>query len=159
LEQQTATAEVLGVINASPGDLAPVFDAILNKGVALCEAAFGTLFTYDGEQFRAVALRNAPEGLAELVKQPFPPLGPSSTTGRLVAGENVIVFADLVAQPAYAPGTTAHRLAEASGARSVLTVALRKEGVLHGAIAIYHREVRPFSDKQIALLENFGDRD
>jgi transcriptional regulator with GAF, ATPase, and Fis domain len=120
LEQQTATAEVLQVINSSPGGLMPVFDAILHKAVVLCEAAFGVLLTYEGEQFRAVALHDVPQRFAELMKEPFRSRGPGSATGRLVEGESVVLFEDIPAHPAYASGTTGHEFVQSSGARSHL---------------------------------------
>jgi GAF domain-containing protein len=156
LEQQTATAEVLGVINSSPGDLAPVFNAILHKAVMLCEAAFGVLLTYEGELFQAVALHNVPQRFAELMREPFRSRGLESATGRLVNGESVVVFADIAAHPTYASGTIGHQFVQSSGARSHLAVALRKDGVLYGAVIIYRTEVRPFTDKHIVLLQNFA---
>ncbi len=109
LEQQTATAEVLQVINSSPGDLAPVFDAMLEKAMRLCEAAFGILITYDGGEFHAAALRDVPTRFAEIVREPIRP-DPGMAIERILRGENVVVFADVAAEQAYAPGTGAHRL-------------------------------------------------
>src|SRR5207302_8287762 len=86
LDQQTATAEVLGVINSSPGDLAPVFDAMLDKATRLCEAAFGTLFTYDGECFHAVALRGVPAVFADALDAPVRP-DPGASLYRIARGE------------------------------------------------------------------------
>jgi PAS domain S-box-containing protein len=157
LEQQTATAEVLQVINASPGDLAPVFDAVLDKATRFCDAAFGTLWTYDGERFKAVALQQVPEAYAEfLSKAPIRPV-PFSGLERVAAGESVAHFLDVAANEAYRgsdPGLEA--LLELGKARSTVAVPLRKDNAVLGAITAYRQEVRPFSDKQIALLQNFA---
>ena len=154
LEQQTATAEVLGVINSSPGDLAPVFDAILEKAHGLCGAAFGALWTYDGEHFDAVALRRVPTGLAEfLSRRPFP-TAPGSAHDRLLRGERVVHIDDVAAPPLIGPARRA--LVEDGGARTLVAVPLRNDDRLLGAITAYRQEVRPFTDKQIALLENFA---
>src|SRR5947199_4700715 len=93
LEQQTATAEVLQVINASPGDLGPVFEAILEKAHALCGATFGSLQTYDGEFFRTVASRGLPDTFLELVREPFRP-DPNSFEWRLVRGDDLVHLPD-----------------------------------------------------------------
>src|SRR5579863_10242463 len=93
--QQTATAEVLQVINASPGDLAPVFDAVLEKATRVCGAVFGTMLAYDGEHFRVVAHRNLPAAYVEFMKvgQTIP-FGPGTAPRRLLAGENLVHIID-----------------------------------------------------------------
>jgi GAF domain-containing protein len=154
LEQQTATAEVLGVINSSPGDLAPVFDAILDKATGLCDAAFGTLRTYDGERFNLAASRGASSALLEFQREPLTS-GPGIR--RMLEGEDVRNTPDIVEGEAYRAGSATQRaLVELGGARSHLAIALRKEGALLGYMSFYRREVRPFTDKQIALLQNFA---
>jgi GAF domain-containing protein len=154
LEQQTATAEVLQVINASPGDLQPVFDALLDKALDLCGATFGHLLTWDGEYLNRVAARGASPD--EALLQRYKPI-PGSAGDRLQRGENVISSADLREEGAYRTGSPgAWVLVDRGGARSYVAVALRKDGALLGGIAIYRTEVRPFSDKQIALLQNFA---
>jgi GAF domain-containing protein len=154
LEQQTATAEVLQVINASPGDLAPVFDAILDKALDLCGATFGHLLTWDGEYLNRVAARGASPD--EALLQRYKPI-PGSAGDRFLRGENVICSADLREEEAYRAGSPGARvLVDRGGARSYLAVGLRKDEEPLGAIAIYRTEVRPFSDKQIALLQNFA---
>ncbi len=152
LEQQTATAEVLQVINSSPGDLAPVFDAVLEKALRLCDAAFGFLSTYDGGFFRLAAARGASEELPDIAREPFR-VGRGYATTRLAAGEPVVHVADITQLPR-TPGTQA--MIELGQARTVIWVALRKDNALVGLYTIFRQEVRPFTDKQIALLQNFA---
>ena len=155
LAQQSATAEVLGVINASPGDLAPVFDAMLEKALGLCEATFGQLATFDGVGFRAAAWRGyGPRPERSL--QPSAPV-PGTALYRLVDGENVVHVPDITADETYRFGNAERRrLADEFGARTAIWVALRMDQALHGVFMIYRKEVRPFTDKQIALLQNFA---
>src|SRR4029077_5092900 len=156
-EQQTATAEVLQVINSSPGDLTPVFDAMLERATTLCEAAFGTMLTYDGERFRAAAFKRAPERYAEFMKQgPFV-FAPETGPGRLLAGEPFVRIEDATSEKAYTSGDAVQRaLVDLAGARSLATVPLRKDDALLGSITVYRQEVRPFSDTQVSLLQNFA---
>src|SRR5262249_25738637 len=128
LDQQTATAEVLQVINSSPGDLAPVFDAMLEKAMRLCDAAIGQLGTYDGEGFRTAATRGVPDAYAEYRKSNPPNYGPGTTPFRILAGERVIRTDDFKAEPAYQSGEPNRRaIVDLGGARSNLAVALRKD--------------------------------
>jgi class 3 adenylate cyclase len=155
--RETATAEVLQVINSSPGDLAPVFDAMLEKAMRLCNAAFGQLGTYDGERFRTAATRGVPAAYVEYRKSNPPNYGPGTTPFRILAGERVIRTDDFKAEPAYRSGEPNRRaIVDLGGARSNLAVALRKDDAVLGFIEFYRQEVRPFSDKQVALLENFA---
>jgi two-component system, NtrC family, sensor kinase len=157
LEQQTATAEVLQVINSSPGDLAPIFDAILEKAHAFCGATRGALVTNDDEWFRAIATRGMPERFAEHMRRGFP-LIPGRPTEQLLRGEHVHIL-DLPAAAAESPPELARlqlQAVELAGTRTILMVPLCKDGRLLGYIVGYRTEVRPFSDKQIALLENFA---
>jgi len=156
LEQQAATAEVLQVINSSPGDLAPVFDAMLEKALHLCGAAFGTLFTYDGAVFHTMAYRGeAAYGDYLRRGSPFHPER-AVTFQRLVRGADIVHIADVLEDEAYRGGRTSREAVEDSGMRTLISVALRKDGGLLGSVAVYRQEVRPFSDKQIALLQNFA---
>jgi GAF domain-containing protein len=153
LEQQTATAEVLGVINSSPGDLAPVFDAMLEKAHALCDAALGSLVLYDGEQLRAVATRGYPQEYEVLAREGF---APTEVYTRLLSGERFV-------QDGNSPATLLDReypmkraAREVAGVRTALFVPLRKDAKVLGYISAQRKEVRPFTDKQIALLQNFA---
>jgi GAF domain-containing protein len=158
LEQQTATAEVLQVINSSPGELAPVFSAMLEKAMALCGAAFGVMNIHDGEVFRPVADRGIPVAYAEFrERNPSVSYGPGTAPARLLGGEDLVHNADLKAEEAYVQGEPQRRaIVDLGGARSHIAVALRRDGAFLGYLAVYRQEVRPFSDKQIALLQNFA---
>jgi GAF domain-containing protein len=156
LEQQTATAEVLQVINSSPGDLAPVFDAILEKARRLCETAWGVLWTYDSERFRAAAFNDPSFASKAIYLEPQTPQS-GGVLARLIAGENRIHIPDMAAErEVYQVNPRRRFLIDNLRTRTSLSVALRKDGVLLGVISVYRLEVRPFTDKQIALLENFA---
>src|SRR5262245_50023395 len=158
LEQQTATSEVLQVISTSPGDLEPVFQAILEKATRICEAKFGNLLLYDGEAFRRVALYNAPQAWEELTRRdPVMRTGPTSPLVRLLATKQLIPITDIRTEQAYIEGEAALvGLANLAGARTVINVPMLKENELIGTIAIYRQEVRPFTAKQIELVTNFA---
>jgi PAS domain S-box-containing protein len=159
LEQQTATADVLRVINASPGELAPVFDAMLDKALRLCGAAFGCLWTYDDEHVHAVALRGAPPAFAEFLTRAPHAVGSDNAHGRLLRGEQVVHIADVADDEAYRSGDPVRRaLVALSGGRTLLALPLRKDGAFLGDFVIYRTEVRPFSEKQIAFLQNFANQ-
>jgi two-component system, NtrC family, sensor kinase len=154
-----ATAEVLGVINSSLGDLAPVFDAMLERAMRLCEADHGHVLTFDGQRFHPAAIRGE-AGFVEWRRRRGPVRPDSgadaSPLGRVMQGERVAQVADATQEKSYHTHSGYKELVDISGIRSSAAVALRKEDVLLGAIVVYRREVRPFSDKQIALLQNFA---
>ena len=158
LEQRTATAEVLQVINSSPGDLAPVFEAMLDRALVLCGAAFGVLRTYDGELIHTVAQRGVPLSLVDFMRKPNRvAAGSASATGALLRGENFVHIADIRDSESYRAGHPFRRaLADLGGARTTLWVPLRKDEAFFGTIILYRQETRPFTDKQIALLQNFA---
>jgi hypothetical protein len=140
LAQQTATAEVLQVINSSPGDLAPVFDAMLEKAIRLCESSFGALRRFDGKMFWAIAVRDASGAAAEIAHEPVVP-DPGSASERIVQGEAVVHIPDLVDTEEYRSGVVSRRIVvEKLGARTGLWVALRKDDVLVGDFVIYRQE-------------------
>src|SRR5215470_2024567 len=155
LEQQTATAEVLQVINSSPGDLAPVFDVILEKAHGLCGIALGELELNEEGKFRAVAMRGVSGPFAELLCQPFAP-PPQSPPARLLAGEPFIQLPDLFELARQRSDDSRAQAGAQYGLRTVLFVPLRKDEALLGYITAYRKEVRPFTEKEIALLQNFA---
>jgi adenylate cyclase len=157
LEQQTATAEVLQVINSSPGDLTPVFEVMLDRAIRLCEAAYGVLWTYNGEGFRAATLHGVPQPYAASLSQEPTQFarGTNTALGQIAEGSDFAHFDDVATEEGYMI-SGARRLIELGGARTVMVVALRKDGKLLGAISAFRQEVRPFADQQIALLRNFA---
>src|SRR5215831_12403191 len=157
LKQQTATAEVLGVINSSPGDLTPVFDAILKKALRLCSATYGHLTVYRNGHFHCAAAQGDPRFVEWFLRRPPYGPGPGTTMEKIVLGAGVVQVADVTDDAAYRLGDPVRRAAaDIGGSRTALSVALRKEDTLFGAVTVYRQEVRPFSDKQIALLQNFA---
>jgi len=151
LQRQTATADVLKVISSSPGDLEPVFQAVLENATRICEAKFGTLFSFDGEKFCLATQYGTPEEFAEFQSRRglFKPT-PGSLLDEVMRTKRMNQTADNAAEPV--PGD----VTRLGGARSFVSVPMLKDNELVGAINIYRQEVRPFTDKQIALLENFS---
>ena len=147
LEQQTATAEVLQVINSSPGDLTPVLDAMLEKATRLCDAAFGHLSIYDGELIHAMAIHGASPEHAELLRSmPYRP-EPGNALYDLVQGAPYLHEADIRQSETYRSGVGGCRiLVDLAGARTALWMSLRKEGTLLGVFTICRQEVRPFNE-------------
>jgi len=153
LEQQTATAEVLQVINSSPGDLTPVFESILEKATRLCNAKYGQLATYSAEGFRGVAAVGLPmESADALSRIGHPP--PATVAGRVEQTRQTVQMADIAEEPSYAEVLRINPWLRR--VHTALVVPLLKENELVGTIHAFREEVRPFTDKQVALLENFA---
>ena len=158
LEQQTATSEVLQVISSSPGDLEPVFSTMLENAVRICDAKFGNIYRWDGEALHLAATHNAPPAYAEERRRsphyrPSPKIG----VGRMVATKKAVHVTDAAAEEAYIERHPAYVAAgELGGVRTYLTVPMLKENALIGAFSVFRQEVRPFTDKQIALVTNFA---
>jgi GAF domain-containing protein len=153
LQRQTAMSEVLSVISSSPGELKPVFEAMLENAVRICEAKFGALFRFDGKAFHSTAEVSLPPEFAEFQRQrgPFQP-PPGTLLDRVMRTKQVSHTADAATDP----DTVSSAPARLGGARSMVTVPMLKDKELIGAINIFRQEVRPFTDKQIALVQNFA---
>src|SRR5262245_32046929 len=155
LAQQTATSEVLQVISSSPGELEPVFRAMLENAVRICEAEFGNVYLCEGDAFRTIAMHRAPAAYVELRKrEPIIRPRPEHPLGRMAMTKQVVHVPDTTTLPEDARA----RLVDLAGARTLVTVPMLKEGELIGAIVIYRQEMRAFSDKQIDLLTNFASQ-
>ncbi len=156
LEQQTATSEVLGVISSSPGELEPVFQAMLANAMRICQAKFGIMFAYADGAFRALSWLGVSPEFADYLRQARV-WGPQTGLGQLARTRQAVHLADLHAGQAYAdkdPGRIA--AVEIGGVRSFVAVPMLKEGELIGAFGIFRQELRPFTDKQIALVTSFA---
>jgi signal transduction histidine kinase/putative methionine-R-sulfoxide reductase with GAF domain len=174
LEQQTATSEVLQVISRSPGDIGPVFEAVLQNATRLCEAKFGNLLLAEDAGFRIIASHGAPDAYRAVLQTnalvlPRSRGGGSATApaheypdvplARLVTTRQVVNIADITTESAYLAGfPPLVDLVESAGARSVLIVPMLKENAVIGAIAIYRQEALEFDDKEIGLLEDFASQ-
>src|SRR5262245_52060814 len=152
LQQQTATADVLHLISTSPGELQPVFNAILENALQICEAKFGLLHRYSDDAFVARAMVGAPPALVHaLLDKPFMP-SPDVPLGRLLRTKQVIRTIDAGAEESKPLS------AQLADARSHIAVPMLKDNELIGAICIYRQEVRPFTDKQVELVSNFAQQ-
>jgi GAF domain-containing protein len=157
LEQQTATVEVLGVINSSPGELAPVFAAMLDKALRLCTASGGLLRSYDGQFFGVLAARGlAPEALAPYHERVR--VSAESAIGRMEQTKRVVHVHDIAAVDYRRDEDTVWTRSVAAGVRTLLLVPLLRENTLVGAFTVFRTDVRPFTDKQIELVRTFADQ-
>jgi signal transduction histidine kinase len=160
LEQQTATSEVLRVISSSPGELEPVFNTMLENATRICDAKFGMLFLHDAGVFRNVASHDVPPAWAEyLQRNPIIRPEPNLPLGRVARTKGVAHIADVTQEQAYidrVPPLVG--VADLGGVRTLVAVPMLKEKELLGAIGMFRQEVRPFTDKQIALVASFASQ-
>jgi GAF domain-containing protein len=160
LQQQSATSEVLQVINSSAVELASVFDAMLKRAMRLCEAAFGGLWVFDGGRYVARALCGVPPAYASYLHDMNLVPGPHTGPYRFLQGErSAIQNVDLAAEEPYRTGDPQRRaLVDLGGARTALQVPLARDDLILGVITVYRQEVRPFSEQQVTLLQNFAQQ-
>jgi GAF domain-containing protein len=158
LDQQTATTEVLQVINSSPGELEPVFEAILEKAMQACHAAFGGLWIFDAGRYVAAALHKVPKAYADFLRSNTQVPGPGTGPYRFLRGErSVIQNIDLADEEVYPAGDPQRRaLVDLGGARTALQVPLCKDDTVIGVVTIYRQEVRAFDERHITLLQSFA---
>jgi class 3 adenylate cyclase len=156
-EQHTATSEILRVISSSPSDLQPVFQAMMQNAVRLCDAKFGNIYRWDGDALHLVASQNVPAAFVQARGGSSLRPSPQTPTGRMIANKKVVHAADMRAEKTYAdrdPYIVAG--VELGGVRTALMVPMLKQNELIGAFSVYRQEVRPFTDKQIELMQNFA---
>src|SRR6266704_5797778 len=159
LERETATSQVLGIISSSPSDLEPVFEAILANATRLCEASYGTLWLCEGEAVRRVALHGSmpPAFAAEQRHGAVFHVGRRHAMARAIRTRQTVHVADMRAEQSYLDREpVAVAAVELGGIRTLIFVPMVKQNQVVGVIAIYRREVRPFTDKQIALVTSFA---
>jgi GAF domain-containing protein len=160
LQEQTATSEVLQTISSSPGDLRPVFATMLEKAVSICDADFGNIYRWDGEAFSLLATHRTPLAFAEARRRSPLRAGPGTPLARMIASKTVIHLADSLVDPSYAEqrDPAASAAVELGGVRTALLVPMLRESELIGSFTVYRQQPRPFTDKQIALVQNFASQ-
>jgi len=160
LEQQAATSEVLRVISSSPGDLQTVFAAMLDSAVRICDATFGNIYRWDGEALRLVAWKNTPPAFIEKRKEAAFRPSAESNVGRMVATKAVVHVADLAAEKGYVEKSVSEIVSavDIGGQRTFMGVPMLKVDEPIGFFTLSRREVRPFTDKQIELIQNFASQ-
>ena len=158
LEQQTATSEVLQVISSSPGDLEPVFATMLENAVRICDAKFGNIYRWDGEALHLLAAHNTPPALAEARKRAPMRVEGNTLVVRMLEAKAAVQLANLAATPGYLDRTDigAVGAVELGGARTAIVVPMLKERELIGSFTLFRGEVRPFTEKQVALVTSFA---
>ena len=159
LDQQAATSEILEVISRSTGDLQPIFAAILQNAVRLCDASFGDIYSWERGALHLLASYNSPPAFAEERRRSerIPP-SPDSPTTRILATKSPVHIADLTKDGAYVEKRSQASIAavELGGVRSFLGMPMLKENELIGILFLNRQFVRPFTDKQIDLVKNFA---
>src|SRR5580692_5799602 len=157
LQQQAATAEVLRLISAAPGDLQRVFAVILESATRLCQANFGTLYLAEGDFCRAVAMHNAPPAFVEFrSRQPLAPITGTTVLARVAKTKRTIQVADMAAEAASYKNPQERRFVKLTRVRSLVTVPMLRDDELIGLITVYRQEVRPFTKAQVGLLTSFA---
>jgi signal transduction histidine kinase len=157
LQQQTATADVLKVISSSPGELEPVFEAMLENATRICGAKFGNLFLREADGYRAAAVHGEPTFIEHWRRAPFASLRDTPLLDRVTRTKQVLHIPDLRLDQYYLDGNPRIvTLVDSAGARTFVSVPMLKDDEIVGTIAMYRQEVRPFTDKQIELVENFA---
>src|SRR5262249_46571419 len=147
----------LRVISSSPGELEPVFQAMLGNAIRLCEAEFGLMHRYDGDAFHITAMQGMPSDYASVVRREAVRPGPETVLARMTRTKQVAQIEDVRAERGYADRDPMFVAAvERGGVRTILSVPMLKDNELSGAIVIYRQQVRPFTDKQIELVKNFA---
>jgi signal transduction histidine kinase len=157
LEQQTATSDVLKAISTSPGDLTPVFQAILKNAAHICGAKFGVLWQTEGQGFRSVAIHGPTVYTDAREREPVIHPGPEVPLARIALSKQVLQVPDLRQDESYLKGfPPIVNLVDNGGARTLMMVPMLKESELMGAVAIFRPEIKPFNERQVELLENFA---
>jgi transcriptional regulator with GAF, ATPase, and Fis domain len=159
LERQTAISEVLRVISSSPGELEPVFQAMLENAVRICAAKFGTLNLCEGDEFRIVAMHGVPPAVAKKLQVGPRRSSPNSALGRAARTKQTVHIADVLTERGFfetPPGFPGPQLSTVAGARTLVAVPMLKENELIGAIVIYRQQAQPFTEKQIELVTSFA---